>query len=86
MYYVYNILVPKRDGLAARLKEKDIGYSIYYPKPLHLQTCFKYLGHKEGDFPVAEKVSKEILALPMYPELTDDEIDFVCDQIISFYE
>lgn len=86
VYYVYNILVPNRDGLTARLKEKEIGHSIYYPKPLHLQKCFEYLGHKEGDFPVAEKVSKEILALPMYPELTDEEIDFTCEEIKAFYK
>lgn len=85
VYYVYNILAPNRDGLAERLKEKGVGYSIYYPKPLHLQKCFAYLGHKEGDFPVAERVSREILALPMYPELRDDEIDYACDVINGFY-
>jgi dTDP-4-amino-4,6-dideoxygalactose transaminase len=85
VYYVYNILVPKRDELAAYLKEKNIGTSIYYPRPLHLQKCFTYLGYKEGDFPVAERVCKEILALPMYPELTDDEVDYVCDSIEAFY-
>ena len=86
MYYVYNILVPNRDGLAGHFKEKSIGYSIYYPKPLHLQECFAYLGYKEGDFPVAEKVSKQIIALPMYPELRADEVDYICDQITSFYK
>ena len=85
VYYVYNLLVRNRDDLAAHLKEKGIGYSIYYPKPLHLQKCFQYLGYKEGDFPVAERVSKEIIALPMYPELTRDEIDYVCESIRSFY-
>jgi len=85
VYYVYNILVPQRDALASYLKEKGIGTTIYYPKPLHLQPCFAYLGYKEGDFPVAERICKEILALPMYPELTDDEIDYVCDAIASFY-
>jgi dTDP-4-amino-4,6-dideoxygalactose transaminase len=85
VYYVYNILAPRRDGLAQHLKDKGIGHSIYYPIPLHLQKCFAYLGHKEGDFPVAERVSKEILALPMYPELRDDEIDRVCDEIAAFY-
>jgi len=85
VYYVYNILVPKRDELAAYLKEKGIGTSIYYPRPLHLQKCFAYLGYKEGDFPVAERVCKKILALPMYPELRDDEVDYVCDAIEAFY-
>ena len=85
VYYVFNILVPKRDELASYLKEKEIGTAIYYPKPLHLQPCFAYLGHKEGDFPIAERVCKEILALPMYPELSTDEVDYVCDTIASFY-
>jgi len=85
VYYVYNILVPKRDELATYLKEKGIGTSIYYPRPLHLQKCFAYLGYKEGDFPVAERICKEILALPMYPELRDDEVEYVCDAIESFY-
>ncbi len=85
VYYVYNILVPNRDGLALHLKEAGVGTSIYYPKPLHLQKCFKNLGHKEGDFPVAERVCKEIVALPMYPELMDEEVDYVCDSILGFY-
>jgi len=85
VYYVYNILVPQRDELASFLKEKCIGTSIYYPLPLHLQKCFAYLGYREGDFPVAERVSKEIIALPMYPELHDDEVEYVCDAIASFY-
>lgn len=82
--YVYNIVLDGRDALAARFKEKDIGCSIYYPKPLHLQKCFAYLGYKEGDFPVAESVAKRIIALPIYPELTDDEVDAVCDEIKAF--
>jgi len=83
--YVFNILVPRRDELAAYLKDKGIGTSIYYPKPLHLQKCFAYLGYKDGDFPVAEKVCKEVLALPIFPELGDDEVDYVCDAVAAFY-
>lgn len=82
--YVYNILLDGRDALAAHLKEKEIGWSIYYPKPLHLQKCFAYLGHKEGDFPVSESVAKRIIALPIYPEITDDEVDYVCNEIAAF--
>ncbi|MEF9951265.1 MAG: DegT/DnrJ/EryC1/StrS family aminotransferase [Clostridium sp.] len=85
VYYVFNILAEKRDELANRLKEKEVGFSIYYPKPLHLQECFKYLGHKEGDFPVSEKISKEIIALPMYAEITREEVDYVCSVIREFY-
>jgi dTDP-4-amino-4,6-dideoxygalactose transaminase len=85
VYYVFNILAEKRDELAAFLKENEIGHSIYYPIPLHLQKCFSYLGHKKGDFPVSEKISNEILALPIYPEITEEEVDFVCETIKKFY-
>lgn len=85
VYYVFNILSERRDDLAAFLKENEIGYSIYYPIPLHLQNCFSYLGHKKGDFPVSEKISEEILALPIYPEITEEEVDFVCETIKKFY-
>lgn len=84
VFYVFNIFIDDRDNLVARLKEKEIGYSIYYPKPLHLQKCFAYLGYKEGDFPVAESVAKKIIALPIYPEITGDEIDYICDTISEF--
>lgn len=85
VYYVYNVLADKRDELAFYLKEKGIGTSVYYPKPLHLQKCFEYLGYKKGDFPVAERVSDQVLALPIFPELRDNEIDYVCDAIKAFY-
>jgi len=85
VYYVFNILAPRRDELAAHLHERGVGTSIYYPIPLHLQKCFEYLGHKKGDFPVAERICGEILALPIFPELSDDEVDYVCDSIEAFY-
>ncbi len=84
VYYVYSVLLDRRDELIKRFEEKNIGYSIYYPQPLHLQKCFAYLGYKQGDFPVAESISKRIIALPMFPELTDDEVDYVCDVIEDF--
>lgn len=83
--YVFSILVPRRDELSAYLKEKGIGTSIYYPIPLHLQKCFEYLGYRKGDFPVAERTCSEILALPIFPELRDDEVEYVCDAVGSFY-
>lgn len=85
VYYVFNIFAPKRDELAAFLKEKGIGTSIYYPIPLHLQKCFRILGYKKGDFPNAERACEEVLALPIFPELTDEEVDYVCDNIKVFY-
>lgn len=86
VYYVFNILAENRDGLAEYLKKNEIGTTIYYPIPLHLQKCYEYLGYKKGDFPVSEKVCDHILALPIYPEITTQEIEFVCDTINRFYK
>lgn len=86
VYYVFNILAEKRDELAAYLKENEIGNCIYYPMPLHLQKCFSNLGYKKGDFPIAERLAGEVLALPIYPEITDDEVQFVCETIKKFYK
>lgn len=85
VYYVFNIFAENRDGLAEHLKSKGIATSIYYPKPLHLQKCFEYLGYKEGQFPVTEKMCKQILALPIYPELTNEEVEYICACIKEFY-
>jgi len=83
--YVFCIQAEKRDALDGYLKSKEIGTSIYYPVPLHLQKCFEYLGYKKGDFPEAEKLCETVLALPMFPELTKDEVSFVCESIKEFY-
>jgi len=84
VYNQYCIRVPRRDKLVAYLRESDIGCDIYYPLPLHLQECFAYLGYKKGDFPEAEKAAKEIMALPIYPELSDKMKQYVVDTILSF--
>lgn len=86
VYYVFEIKAENRDKLNDYLKSKGIGTCIYYPIPLHLQKCFAYLGYKEGDFPVAEKLCKSVLALPIYPEITEDEVSFVCETIKEFYK
>lgn len=86
VFYVFNLLAENRDKLAEHLAKHEIGYSIYYPCPLHLQPCFHDLGYKKGDFPIAERVSGQIIALPIYPEITIDEVDFICDQIKAFYK
>lgn len=86
IYNQYCIRVPRRDELVAHLKANDIGCEIYYPVPMHQQECFKYLGYKDGDFPEAEKAANEILAIPVYPELTDEMKGFVAETILAFVE
>lgn len=80
----YVIRVPKRDEVLSHLRANDIGCAVYYPVPLHLQKCFASLGCKEGDLPNAEKVSRQVLALPVYPELTSEMQDFVVETILNF--
>jgi UDP-2-acetamido-2-deoxy-ribo-hexuluronate aminotransferase len=79
----YSVRVQDRDTLQTKLKEKGIPTAVHYPMPLHLQECFAYLGYKKGDFPVAEKVSQEILSLPMNPYLTDDKIEYIVKEVID---
>lgn len=84
IYNQYVIRVPKRDELLKHLQENNIGCAIYYPVALHLQDCFKDLGYKLGDMPVAEKASREVIALPVYPELTDEMQDYVVEKVLGF--
>ncbi|MBS1514709.1 MAG: DegT/DnrJ/EryC1/StrS family aminotransferase [Bacteroidetes bacterium] len=86
-YHIYNqyiIRVENRDGLKDFLTKNDIGNEIYYPIPFHLQECFQYLGHKKGDFPLAEFCADTSLAVPIYPELTTEMITYVVDKIAEF--
>ena len=81
----YIIRVKDRDALREFLKNRNIGTEIYYPVPLHLQECFSYLGYNKGDMPVSEESAKTTLALPVYPELTDEMQEYVVDTIARFY-
>lgn len=85
VYHQYCVRVAKRDQLQAYLKEHGIETAIYYPRSLHEQPCFADLGYKPGDLPVAEAVSRDILALPIDPELSDIQIDYVVSQFKAFY-
>lgn len=85
VYNQFTIRCPERDGLQAYLKERGIGTEIYYPLPLHLQPCFADLGYRKGDFPVSERMAGECLSLPVQAELAEDDIDYVCGTIQSFY-
>ena len=84
-FHQYVVGVSKRDELRAFLAECGVATEVYYPIPLHLQKCFAYLGYREGDMPEAERASREVLALPMFPELREDEQQYVVNQIAEFY-
>ncbi len=87
-YHIYNqfvLRVERRNDLMAHLKQKGIGTEIYYPVPFHLQECFRYLGHQEGDFPESERAANETVAIPIYPELTPAQQAEVVDAVTTFY-
>jgi len=76
----YSIRIKNRDEVQAKLKERTIPTAIHYPIPLHMQECFSYLGYKQSNFPVTEKVCKEIISLPMNPYLSNDKIEYICKE------
>jgi dTDP-4-amino-4,6-dideoxygalactose transaminase len=83
--YTLRVSGGKRDALQSFLKDRGIGTSIYYPLPLHLQPCFAYLGYKEGQCPESERAAREVLSLPIYPELTRAQLDEVVAGVHAFY-
>ena len=85
VFHQYVVRAYRREELREFLTARKIGTEIYYPIPLHLQPCFVYLGYREGDFPEAERAAKEVLALPMFPELTEEEQRWVVKSIADFY-
>ena len=85
VYHNFVIQLAERDRMIEHLAESGVGSRIHYPIPIHMQECARGLGYKEGDFPVSERQAKTILSLPIYPELTDDEIEHVIDSVGRFF-
>ncbi len=77
VYHLFVVRVADRDRVRKSLNDAGVGAGIHYPVPLHLQECYRDLGHREGDFPATERLAKEILSLPLYPELTDEQVQYV---------
>ena len=85
IFHQYTIRCPRRDELKAHLQAAGIGVEIYYPLPLHQQECFAFLGYKTGDLPMTEQAALECLSLPIYPELSSEQQQYVVEQIAEFY-
>ena len=85
IYNQYCVRVPRRDELRAHLGTAGVGVEIYYPLPLHMQQCFEYLGHRPEDFPESLRASQESLALPIYPELEESQLQYVVDSVRTFF-
>ncbi len=85
-YHQYTIAVDDRDELLRYLNDKGIAARVYYPVPLHLQPCYRSLGYSIGTFPVAEEMAEKVISLPVYPELTEEEIDYIIQTVKSFFE
>jgi dTDP-4-amino-4,6-dideoxygalactose transaminase len=84
VYHLYVILVDDRDGLQNHLNSKGVASGLHYPLPLHLQKAYDHLGYKKGDFPVAENIADRLLSLPMFPELTREQIEYVVESIKEY--
>jgi len=84
VYHLYVILVDDREGLQQFLSDKGIGTGLHYPLPLHLQKAYAHLGYEDGSFPVTESVAKRLISLPMFPELTREQIEYVAESIKEF--
>ncbi|MBT5143417.1 MAG: hypothetical protein HOM31_12000, partial [Gemmatimonadetes bacterium] len=86
VYHLYVVRVPDREALAAALGEKGIQTAVQYPVPLHMTPAYADLGSASGDLPVCERACKEIISLPIYPDMGNDQADWVIDQVRAFYE
>jgi len=86
IYHQYTVTVPQRDRLQKFLAENEIGSAVFYPMPLHLQDCFRQLGYRDGDLPVAERLCSQVISLPIYPELKTSQIEYVAETVLKFYD
>lgn len=84
VYHLYVIRTPNREGLQEFLKQNEIDTLIHYPLPIHLQEAYKNLNHKPGDFPRTEEFAKEIVSLPLHPQMTKNDVEYVCDKVIEY--
>jgi dTDP-4-amino-4,6-dideoxygalactose transaminase len=84
-WHQYVVRAERRDQLLRHLQQEQIGHAVYYPVPLHQQECFSYLGHNKGDFPESERAASEAVALPIFPELREEEINAVAEAVGRFY-
>jgi dTDP-4-amino-4,6-dideoxygalactose transaminase len=83
--YTLRVRDGRRDALADFLRERGVGSGVYYPVPLHLQECFAYLGYREGEFPESERACREVLSLPVFPELTQAQLEYVAESVRAFF-
>tara|TARA_B100001057_G_scaffold172143_1_gene172905 strand:- start:1512 stop:2612 length:1101 start_codon:yes stop_codon:yes gene_type:complete len=83
VYHLYPIEVSNRDKVMDNLREEGIGYGIHYPIPLHIQPALSYLGYKKGDFPITEKAAERMISLPIFPEISEEQIEQVCDVFLK---
>ncbi|MDZ4712976.1 MAG: DegT/DnrJ/EryC1/StrS family aminotransferase [bacterium] len=86
VYHLFVIQTDNRDALQKFLNDNDIGNGLHYPVPLHLQICFEHLGYVKGDFPETERLSDSCLSLPMFPDITDEQIGYICENIKEFFK
>jgi len=84
VYHLYVIQHPNRDRLMANLREHGVSAGLHYPTPVHLQPCYEFLNVARGSLPITESLASRVISLPMYPELTREQIEFVCDQVKQF--
>jgi len=85
IYNQFTLIAEDRDKLLEHLRKNNIGCAVYYPKPLHIQECFSNLGYKKGDLPIAEEVSQNVISIPIYSEITEEQQDYVIKNIKEFY-